>query len=472
MMSTSTNSGNLPPSYPLIGSLAAILANRDRPIQWTSDILLASPSSTFILQRPFGEESVLTSNPINVKHMLETNFSVYQKGETFRNTLSDLFGDGMFLSDGKKWKSQRQAMSHAFDSEAFFRYYQTLVSTELNEQLLPILSSAAANKTILDLQDILERFGLDTTCQVACGYDAKSLVPSLPHSEIKLAFHDSLQIVNQRLAEISPLVWKTKKLLNIGSEKQLREGITRIRNLIKERVTNKIDEYNKNNSLKSLDFLSLLIMSGQSDKIFLEDSVINFILAGMESTSAVLTWYFWLLSNNPDVENRILEEIKICSELNTNLVYTYASIYESMRLYPSVPVDSREAIEDDEFPDGTRVKKGSRVSYHNYAMGRSENLWGADWPSFNPDRWLAKNEDTGKVTLILRDSFIYPEFHAGPRACMGKDMAVWKMMTVASGILQQFHVASALEEGVEPHYISFFNSKMEGGFPVNVKERA
>lgn len=472
MMSTSTNSSKLPPSYPLIGSLPAILANRDRPIQWTSDILLASPSSTFILQRPFGVESVLTSNPINVKHMLETNFSVYQKGETLRNTLSDLFGDGMFLSDGKKWKSQRQTMSHAFDSEAFFRYYQTLVSTELNDQLIPLLSSAAANKTTLDLQDILERFGLDTTCQVACGYDAKSLKPSLPPSEIKLAFHDSLRIANQRLVEISPLVWKAKKLLNVGSEKQLRDGIARIRNLIIDRVRNKIEEYNKNNSLESLDFLSLLIMSGQSDKTFLEDSVINFILAGLESTSAVLTWYFWLLSSNPDVENKILEEIKICSELNSNLVYTYASIYESMRLYPSVPVDSREATEDDELPDGTRVKRGSRVSYHNYAMGRSENLWGADWPSFNPERWLSKNGDTGKVTLTLRDSFSYPEFHAGPRACMGKDMAIWKMNTVAAGILKKFHVMSALKEGVEPNYISFFNSKMEGGFPVNIKERA
>ncbi|WOG94541.1 hypothetical protein DCAR_0313837 [Daucus carota subsp. sativus] len=471
-MSNSANSGIIPPSYPLIGSLPAILANRNRPIQWTSDILLASPSSTFILQRPFGEQSVLTANPVNVKHMLETNFRVYQKGEAFRTTLSDLFGEGMFLSDGEKWKSQRQAMSHAFDSEAFFNYYQILVSTKLNEDLLPILSSAAANETTLDLQDILERFDLDTICQVACGYEAKSLEPSLQFSEIKQAFHDSLRIINQRLTELSALVWKTKKLLNVGSEKTLREGITRIRNLITDRVANKMEEYNKNSSLESLDFLSLLIMSGQCDKKFLEDSVINFILAGLESTSAVLTWYFWLLSSNLDVENKILEEIKVSSEDSANLVYIYASIYESMRLYPSVPVDSREAIEDDEFPDGTKVKKCSRVSYHNYAMGRSENLWGAEWPSFNPDRWLAKNEDTGKMTLILRDSFSYPEFHAGPRACMGKDMAIWKMKTVAAGILKQFHVVSALEEGVEPNYISFFNSKMEGGFPVNIKERA
>lgn len=472
-MSSFINSSKLPKSYPLIGALSAILANRNRPIQWTSDILLASPSSTFILQRPFGEESVLTSNPINVKHMLQNKFRVYQKGETFRNTLSDLFGDGMFLSDGEKWRFQRQTMSQAFDSKAFFHYYQTLVSTELNDHLLPLLSSAAANKTTLDLQDILERFGLDTICKVACGYDVKLLVPSLPPSVIKQAFHDSLRIVNQRIGEISPLVWKTKKLLNVGSEKQLREGILRIRNLIKERVANKIEEYNKNDSLESLDFLSLLMMSGQSDQTFLEDSVINFILAGFESTSAVLTWYFWLLSNHPGVENKILEEIKLCSELNSNnLVYTYASIYESMRLYPSVPVDSREAIEDDEFPDGTKVKKGSRVVYHNYAMGRSEKLWGADWPSFNPDRWLAINQDTGKMTLILRDSYSYPEFHAGPRACMGKDMSIWKMKTVAAGILKQFQVVSTLEEGVEPKYISFFNSKMDGGFPVKIKERA
>lgn len=394
---------------------------------------------------------------------------MYQKGETFRNTLSDLFGQGTFLADGENWKHQRQVLSHEFSQQTFYKYFETVVYSELTDHLLPVLSAAAANKTTLDFQDILQRFGLDTICQVACGYDEKSLLPSLPPSELGQAFHDSLRIINQRLSAFLPLIWKTKRFLNIGSEKYLRAGVIRIRNFVKESIKKKKEEQNNNNSLESLDFLSLLLVSGQSDEKFLEDMVINFILAGLESISAVLTWYFWLIPGNPDVENEIVKEISGSNA--DDLVYTQASILESLRLYPSVPVNSREAMNDDVLPDGTKVKKGSSVSYHNYAMGRSENLWGADWPVFKPERWLKRDEGNGSVSLRGRDPFSYPEFHAGPRTCMGKEMATWQMKTVVAGVLRQFRVVSEFEKGVKPKFIAYFNSQMEGGFPVRIEKR-
>ena len=64
------------------------------------------------------------------------------------------------------------------------------------------------------------------------------------------------------------------------------------------------------------------------------------------------------------------------------MVYTHAALSESMRLYPPVPLDSKEAADDDVLPDGTVVKRGMRVTYHVYAMGRSERLWGSDWAEF------------------------------------------------------------------------------------------
>lgn len=400
--------------------------------------------------------------------MLDTSFNVYQKGANFRNTLSDLFGQGTFLADGENWKHQRQVLSHEFNNKDFYKYFKSVVLAELNDRLVPILSNAAVTKTTLDFQDVVERFGLDTICKVACGHDEMSLLPSLPPSELGQAFHDSLRIINQRFTAFLPIIWKTKRFLNIGSEKQLRVGVTRIRNFVKENIKKKKDEYDSRKTLESLDFLSLLLVSGQSDEKFLEDMVINFILAGLESISAVLTWYFWLISGHPEVEDEIVKEI-VTNE-GDNLVYTQATIFESLRLYPSVPVNSREAVNDDVLPDGTKVKKGSMVSYHNYAMGRSENLWGNDWPVFKPERWLDREGD-GSVRFVTRDPFCYPEFHAGPRTCMGKDMATWQMKTVVAGVFRRFRVVSELEEGVEPKFIAYFNSKMVGGLPVKIEER-
>ncbi|WOH03740.1 hypothetical protein DCAR_0623140 [Daucus carota subsp. sativus] len=465
---TKQKSDKLPPTYPLIGSLPSILANQDRVIQWTSDILLDSPSSTFVLHRPFGEQSVLTSNPANVKHILETSFSVYQKGDTFRNTLSDLFGQGTFLADGEEWKSQRQVLSREFDNQEFVKFYETVVSSKIINGLIPVLSYASANKLELDFQDVLERFGMDSICKVACGYDENSLVPSLPPSVLGQAFHDALRISNKRFNELVPLIWKTKRFLNIGSEKELRSKLDIIQNFLKESIEKKKDEVGKNNN--SQDFLSLLLISGISDEDFLGDMVMNFILAGLESVSAALTWYFWLISKNPESEAKILDELN--KDSSNMLTYTHASIYESLRIYPSVPVNSRTAVQDDVMPDGTRVKKGSRVSYHNYAMGRSEKLWGSDWAEFKPERFLKRDESDGTMVVVRRDEFEFPEFHAGPRTCMGREMATWQMKRVVAAVLRRFKVVAVMDQpGFEPKFISYFNSKMEGGFPVRIVER-
>ena len=61
-----------------------------------------------------------------------------------------------------------------------------------------------------------------------------------------------------------------------------------------------------------------------------------------------------------------------------DMVYTHAALCESMRLYPPVPLDTKETMNDDVLPSGTVVKKGMFVTYHVYAMGRMESIWGED----------------------------------------------------------------------------------------------
>ncbi|KAL0006353.1 hypothetical protein SO802_013914 [Lithocarpus litseifolius] len=83
---------------------------------------------------------------------------------------------------------------------------------------------------------------------------------------------------------------------------------------------------------------------------------------------------------NPDIESEILNEIKEKSEAPVfdevkDMKYTHASLCESMRLYSPVPIDTKEAVNDDVLPGGIVVKKGMRVTYFPYAMGRLEMLW-------------------------------------------------------------------------------------------------
>ncbi|KAG5250511.1 cytochrome P450 family protein [Salix suchowensis] len=400
--------------------------------------------------------------------MLKTQFQNYEKGSESRRALFDFLGNGIFNIDGDSWKFQRQLSSHEFSTKSLRKFVENVVDTELSQRLIPILSAAAANNAVLDFQDILQRFAFDNICKIAFGYDPAYLLPDLP------------EISSGRLISVFPYLWKIKSFLNIGSEKRLKEASSQLREFAKNIIKEKKQQISKNSSLESVDLLSRFLSSGHSDEDFVTDIVISFILAGRDTTSAALTWYFWLLSQNQEVEKEVLREIKEKSESPVyeevkDMVYTHASLCESMRLYPPVPIDSKVAQHDDVLPDGTVVKKGMRVSYHPYAMGRLEVLWGSDWEKFRPERWLESATDgankAGKWRFVGRDPYTYPVFQAGPRICLGKDMAFLQMKRVVAGILRRFKVAPVAEDGFEPVFVAYLTSKMKGGFPVRFEKR-
>ncbi|PWA49546.1 cytochrome P450 94A1 [Artemisia annua] len=152
------------------------------------------------------------------------------------------------------------------------------------------------------------------------------------------------------------------------------------------------------------------------------------------------------------------------------MVYTYASLCESLRLYPLVPVDSKTALADDVLPDGTTVKKGMVVTYSPYAMGSVKETWGPDWMDFWPERWLENDETTKKVRFVPKDPYTYFVFLAGPRICLGKDMAFLQMKRLVAGVIGRFNVIPAMGDDFEP-VMTTLTSKMKGGFPVKIMER-
>ncbi|XP_030545971.2 cytochrome P450 94A1-like [Rhodamnia argentea] len=478
-----SSSKNLPRVYPIFGSYFAIFANMKRRIDWTADLVGNSLSATYVLHLPLGGRRVFTGNPANVQHVLKTHFGKYEKGGVFKTVLRDVLGDGIFNTDGESWKFQRQVASHEFNTRSLRKFIENVVDAELNERLLPLLAFAAKSREVIDMQDILQRFAFDNICKIAFGYDAEYLSPSLPLPRAKFAeaFEDAVRISSERFQELFSAIWRVKRFFNLGSEKHLRVAISEVREFAKKIVGEKKRELSEKSSPESAgeDLLSRFLSSGHADEDFVIDIVISFILAGRDTTSAALTWYFWLLHKNPEVEAKVQGEIMEKSDAHTTgyddvkeMVYTHASLCESMRFYPPVPLDTKEAVSDDVLEDGTVVKKGTRVTYHPYAMGRLEQIWGKDWSEFRPERWLRGAEDgSEKWAFVNKDAYAYPVFQAGPRVCLGKEMAFLQMKRVLAGVLQRFRVVPAAEGGEEPLFISYLSSKMEGGFPVRIEVR-
>ncbi|OIW09473.1 hypothetical protein TanjilG_06345 [Lupinus angustifolius] len=145
--------------------------------------------------------------------------------------------------------------------------------------------------------------------------------------------------------------------------------------------------------------------------------------------------------------------------------YLHAAISETMRLYPPVPLDTRVCLNDDVLLDGTVIKKNWFMTYHTYAMGRMENLWGKDCTNFKPERWL-ENGVYGKES-----PFLFPVFHAGPRTCLGKDMAYIQMKSIVVCVRERFEI-DAVDRDTCPEHLLSLTLRMKGGLPVRIRPSA
>ena len=153
--------------------------------------------------------------------------------------------------------------------------------------------------------------------------------------------------------------------------------------------------------------------------ILFHNQILNYMIAGRDTTACMLTWAMYRLAKHPDVQKRLLDEVdSFKGELGyaalSHFTLLEAFIHEVLRLHPSVPMDSKRAIKDDQFPDGTFIPAGVVVRYNPYVVNRLDAFW-KDGEEFLIDRWLKDEKPT---------NFQYPTFNAGPRTCLGRFLAL------------------------------------------------
>ncbi|CAL4959438.1 unnamed protein product [Urochloa decumbens] len=498
---------------PVLGNVVALIRNFHRFLDWATDLLAAAPSSTIEVRGPLGlGNGVATADPRAVDHLLRANFPNYVKGARFAVPFADLLGRGLFLADGRLWSLQRKLASHSFTSRSLRRFSGRVLEAHLRRRLLPLLDAAADAGEPVDLQDVLRRFTFDNICSVAFGVETSSTLLPLEdgddrrrHEAFFGAFDDAVEISFARMFHPTTAVWKAMRLAGVGSERRLREAIGVIDDYVmamveseeRQRVRGDEDGGGEQHLLSRFaaameeendggELGAMFESSPEAKRRFLRDVVVSFVLAGKDSTSSALTWFFWLLAANPRCERRVYEEAAASGSPRhgdgeddhgggegydevKGMQYLHAAITEAMRLYPPVPINTRVAAEGDVLPDGTAVRAGWFTDYSAYAMGRMPRLWGADCREFRPERWLAG----GGGEFVAADAARYPVFHAGPRACLGREMAYVQMKAVAAAVIRRFKVEPLRAASMEapPPYEMTATLKMKGGLPVRIRRR-
>jgi cytochrome P450 len=138
--------------------------------------------------------------------------------------------------------------------------------------------------------------------------------------------------------------------------------------------------------------------------------------------------------------------------------------YEVLRLHPPIPANQRYALNDDVWPDGTAIKMGDYVVWSTWAQGRSESVWGANAKEFRPERWITKEGD-----LKRESPGRWSAFSAGPRLCLGQNLATLEALVGMILIVKKYKLILAAGQNIT--YKVSLSLPMKEGMKVFVEKR-
>lgn len=436
-----------PRGHLLVGSLPELRGN---PLPFLTDVARRYGDVAYcqIANVPV----YVVSHPDLIEGILVTDNRKFIKPRLLRDA-GEVLGNGLLTSDGDLWLRQRRLMQPAFHRDKIATYGGVMV-----ERTLRMLDGWSDGDRF-DLHAEMMRLTMGIVAETLFGADVEDRFAEVEHAlDLSLKrFVERMSLI--RLLDALPLprnvrfrkatgvldeiiygVIEQRRREEMGREEMGREEMERN---AKGRDEEMRDEEHRDHERRD-DLLTMLLRaqdedgSRMTDKQ-LRDEVVTLFLAGHETTAIALSWTWYLLSENPDVERRLVEEVTAVLgdrpptlDDIPHLVYADMVIRESMRLYPPAWRIGREVIEEVDI-GGYAVPVGAQVIMSQWVVHRDERFY-PDPERFRPERW----SDPGVDEL---PRFAYFPFGGGARRCIGDTFAMMEAILVMTTIVQRYHLS-------------------------------
>ncbi len=389
------------------------------------------------------------NHPDLIEEVLVRNYKNFLKDRVVRKSRW-FFGEGLLTNEGESWLRQRRLSQPAFHRERISSYGE--IMTGYTAQMLEKWRDGETR----DIHQEMMRLTLQIVVRALFNVEAEET------QQISLAMNYVMRSATGIRLLVPPIARYLPTPHMIGFRRAVRH--------LDETVYSIIARHRAHQD--SGDLLSMLINardedgSRMSDKQ-LRDEVLTFLLAGHETTALALTWTWYLLSQHPDVEERLHRELDYVlagglpqfSDL-PRLSYAERVIKESMRLYPPAWSVARTVISDFELR-GYRIPSGANVVMSQWIMHRHPKYF-PEPEKFDPDRWLGERSQT-------LPRFAYFPFGGGPRQCIGASFAMMEATLLLATIAQQFQLRRAPDHRVVP--VPSFTLRPKYGMPMTVECR-
>ncbi|WQF90230.1 Putative cytochrome P450 [Colletotrichum destructivum] len=408
-------------------------------------------------QTILGTKQIMTIDPLNIQAILATQFHDFEIGPIRRDNFAPLLGGGIFTADGKFWEHSRALLRPQFARAQVADL--ELEETHFKLMMQSLRTDSSGWTSVIDMKPLFFRFTIDTATEFLFGTSVHSQIQTSSGTgdsdlrSIVDAFDRCTAVLGIR-TRLSGLYW-------LYNPKSFREDILEIHKFVDRFVHDALQRKDIQDTTRKARntyvFLYELVES-MTDPIQVRNQLLHLLLAGRDTTAGLLGWAFWNLSRNPKVYRKLRETIittfgtykqprDISFETLKSCVYLQHTLKETLRLFPPVPLNARQAARDTTLPKGggtdglgsVFVKKGTEIGYSVYAMHRRKDIWGDDAETFNPDRWANR-----------KPGWDYLPFNGGPRICLGQQFALTEAAYVLTRLLQRFDQVENCDPETQP----------------------
>lgn len=419
--------------------------------QITGKVPKGIPCSSFIFQELVDMCTKRMKEGICLIHLYEPNIFIFGEDsikvfssdkaavdKTYHyKTLADGLGYGLITLFGEKWKKHRKLINPAFHLNMLKEKVP-----EFNKHALALVKDfeSLVDKSSSDILPFVKRHLLNSLCESVLGLkteENKADIDKLFHSVDNLcemmvykAFHPWFRW--DIMLNLTPLGKKYNEMKNICHD-FTNNVILKMKELVLRDTTF------SENMHKS--FTHILLDQHLKDPLFTFDDLHNEVRtimgAGYDTVSYTMLWCLFLLGLHPEVQEKAFNEVQSDSEgyisYENSCTFTYLEsvIMETLRLYPVVPLFSRENSKDLQCGKYT-IPKGTTVSFFPYVWHRNPELY-PDPEKFDPDRFSSE---------VSRKSWAHIPFSEGNRSCIGKRYALIEMKIFLAHILRNFKIIS------------------------------
>jgi cytochrome P450 len=382
-------------------------------------------------------QAYLMSGPEDVKQVLVDQADKFYKAPAYRQVLSRFLGNGLLTSDGDFWRRQRKLSQPAFHHKRIQTYAEIMINDTVR-----MLDRWQVGEVRNINQDMM-RLTLSIVSKALFSADVDGAAHKVGEALTML-----LQVSDEAMQS---LLMSYPDWIPTARNRRFKLAV----DMLDEVIMGIINDRRRSNEDNG-DLLSMLLVAQDEDGTRmtdrqLRDEAVTIVLAGHETTANALTWAWYLLSQHPEVEAKLHEELDtvLGGRLPTledlrQLPYTEKVIKETMRLYPPIPTIARQAIEDVQIGE-YRVPKGMIVLIAPHVIHRDPR-WFADPEVFMPERWTSDMEKS-------LPKFAYLPFAGGPRICIGNSFAQMEANLLLATIAQRYDLQLEPGQHVEPEAV-------------------